>query len=698
MVPSSRYCHGCGAANTAESQPCSACGQSLTGDEEAAQKTLLKDRYRLLVQVGTGGFGAVYKALDTHASDAIVAIKRINLDGLTPQGMIEATDGFHREVHLLSGLQHASLPRIRATFTDAQHWYLVMDFIEGETLETYLKRRFVSSQRQSLPVDEVLTIGVRLCPVLEYLHTRQPPIIFRDLKPSNVMRTPDGRLVLIDFGIARFFTPGKPKDTIPFGSPGYAAPEQYGKAQTTPQADIYSLGALLHHLLTGDDPAETPFHFALLGPQDSSTESALDRLIHRMVDVDASRRPASISEVREELESLARMQGQPRIWRPSELPPPLSPAAAQETYRAWQAQQQHIQAVAAKSSRRKFIIGALAVGGLTGFVAIPVLSHILAPPRFYGSAPFIPTPPPTPAEHLIYRGHTGPVTTVAWSPDGRFIASGSADKTVQVWRAADGALAYTFYGYQLPVTSLTWSDDSMCIASSGDSDGTVQVWEALNGHMDTTHEGQTGKVLALTRAFGTYLSGSADKTVQVWDSRNGKTVYTYRGHSGAVKAVLTFETDYGICCGYIIASAGADKTVQVWQTGEKAWGQLVRTYQGHSASVNALAGDSGVIASASDDGTVQVWDAVLGTPMMTYRGHGGKVNAVIWLPGSPSYIASAGDDKTVQVWERSSGELVYTYKRHFAPVRTLAYSRRFPNRIISGSDDGTLHLWTIPNV
>ena len=140
--------------------------------------------------VGKGGFGAVYQAEDVQRNDAPVAIKEINLGGLSSQEIIEATDTFNREVRLLSGLEHPNLPHIYDHFTDAEHWYLVMDFIEGETLEEYLD----STPGKQLPVNEVLDIGMQLCTVLHYLHTRQPPIIFRDVKPANIMRTPSSLL------------------------------------------------------------------------------------------------------------------------------------------------------------------------------------------------------------------------------------------------------------------------------------------------------------------------------------------------------------------------------------------------------------------------------------------------------------------------------------------------------------------------
>src|SRR5437868_6827577 len=262
MISSERYCSSCGAANTPEATLCFACGLSLKITAPLSLETtssnyryLLQQRYRILAQVGKGGFSAVYKAVDTLFDDHLVAIKAITLSGLKPQEMIEATEAFNREMMLLSGLKHPNLPRIYSHFSDAECWYLVMDFIEGITLEKHLET--VPNGR--LPVGEVLELGLLLCSVLEYLHTRQPPIIFRDLKPANIMLRPDGRIALIDFGIARQFKVGQAKDTMPFGSPGYAAPEQYGKTQTTTRTDIYSLGVILHQLLTGDDPSQSPF-------------------------------------------------------------------------------------------------------------------------------------------------------------------------------------------------------------------------------------------------------------------------------------------------------------------------------------------------------------------------------------------------------------------------------------------------------
>ena len=154
-----------------------------------------------------------------------------------------------------------------------------------------------------MPIEKTLDIALQLCSVVEYLHTRQPPIVFRDLKPGNVMLTPSGHVYLIDFGIARHFKPGQEKDTTALGSSGYAPPEQYGKSQTTTRADIYSLGATLHQLLTGDDPSETPFHFEPLNFTDPLL-TGLDTLVMSMVNVVVNKRPESIFIVRQELQRI----------------------------------------------------------------------------------------------------------------------------------------------------------------------------------------------------------------------------------------------------------------------------------------------------------------------------------------------------------------------------------------------------------
>ena len=319
MVPSSSLsCTACGVLNTPGTTLCISCQHPLLLAAHLASGTLFQNRYSIIGKIGVGGFGAVYKARDVQRADALVAVKEACLRELTSQQAMEVIDAFHREADLLSQLTHPSLPRLYEQIYVPEQIYLVMDFLEGETLEDYQSK----APNKRLVLSEVFDIGLQLCDVLEYLHMHQPPIIFRDLKPANVMRTPQGKLYVIDFGIARFFKPGQAKDTIALGSPGYAAPEQYGRMQTTPRADIYSLGAILHQLLTGKDPSESPLFFAPLrgtyahnrSDPGSLTSSMVDTmmdnlgmLINSMVAMEPNKRPISAAFVKQELHQLSLM-------------------------------------------------------------------------------------------------------------------------------------------------------------------------------------------------------------------------------------------------------------------------------------------------------------------------------------------------------------------------------------------------------
>jgi tetratricopeptide (TPR) repeat protein len=297
MTTEEQFCEKCGAANAPEAQFCQHCAAPLPAVTHITgsllEQSVLGERYQLLSRIGQGGMGAVYKAKDTRLADRIVAIKEMSKAGLPAGRLEEAEASFEREATLLAKLNHTNLPGIYDHFTENDRTYLVMQFIEGETLEEYLEH----NGGGPLPVEQVLDWAEQLCDVLNYLHSQQPPIVFRDLKPANVMVKKNGQLFLIDFGIARIFKPGQSHDTVALGSPGYAAPEQYGKAQSTPRSDLYSLGALLHSLLTGLDPSERPFFFRPASQVNRDVPARIEALLSRMLEMDAAKRPATALEV-----------------------------------------------------------------------------------------------------------------------------------------------------------------------------------------------------------------------------------------------------------------------------------------------------------------------------------------------------------------------------------------------------------------
>jgi serine/threonine protein kinase len=312
MDPLSGACSVCGTINQRGSTLCVTCGKPLPTPSTSPvllsdpsvfspPKRLLKQRYSVIRAAGKGGMGTVYIGRDTYLGNRLVAIKAMSQSRLSPLEKLVAAKNFEREAHLLAGIEHPHLPSIYDYFEEAGHWYLVMSFVRGQTLDNYL-----DAQCGRLPVGEVLEIGIVLCDVLHYLHTRQTPIIFRDLKPSNIMRTGEGHIYLIDFGVARFFKPGQTKDTSDQGTSGYAAPEQYGTAQTTPRSDIYSLGITLYELLSGYEPAKTPFHFPPLQELVPTAPTPLVMLITQMLDLDERKRPHSADMVKQELQNISK--------------------------------------------------------------------------------------------------------------------------------------------------------------------------------------------------------------------------------------------------------------------------------------------------------------------------------------------------------------------------------------------------------
>lgn len=258
---------------------------------------LLADRYEILEVLGEGGMGAVYLAKDTRLPRRW-AIKVMNDTFSNPQAHKDAVESFRTEAHLLSGLNHANLPRITDYFSEKERHYLVMDFIEGQTLEDLIK------DKTRLEITQTLDFALQLTEVLGYLHTQPQPIIFRDFKPANVMITPQGKAKLIDFGIARHFQQGKVSDTKALGTPGYAAPEQYGQGQSDARTDIYALGATLHHALTGINPTDTPFTFKPVRESNAEVPEALDNIIMKCVQLKPDQRFQSTADLRQALESL----------------------------------------------------------------------------------------------------------------------------------------------------------------------------------------------------------------------------------------------------------------------------------------------------------------------------------------------------------------------------------------------------------
>ena len=218
--------------------------------------TILQARYRILSVQGVGGMGAVYRARDLRFSavEKIIAVKEMVNAAPDPRLRRIGIQNFEREANILAGLSHPAIPKIFDYFSEGNRSYLVLEFVEGQNLESLLEQR-----HQPFTQEEAIDWALQVCDVLAYLHSHKPPVIFRDIKPGNLMLRPDGRVMVIDFGIAKVFEHGQRGTMI--GTEGYSPPEQY-RGVAEPRGDLYALAATLHHLLTARDPRlEPPFTF-----------------------------------------------------------------------------------------------------------------------------------------------------------------------------------------------------------------------------------------------------------------------------------------------------------------------------------------------------------------------------------------------------------------------------------------------------
>ncbi|MGD8905118.1 MAG: serine/threonine-protein kinase, partial [Anaerolineae bacterium] len=246
--------------------------------------TVLNSQYRIVRLVGGGGMAWVYQVEELPAGSGILwALKELRPQTEDKAEQAAARRLFEQEAKLLRGLDHVNIPKIADYFEENGRACLVMEFVWGESLE----KRLEATNAPLLETD-VLKWAIQLCDALEYLHNLQPPIIFRDMKPSNVMVTNTGLVKLIDFGIARTYKAGKKRDTVAMGSENYAAPEQWGKGQTDARSDVYALGATIYHLLgnMAPTPAFLPSEPLPLGNYNGALSRQIIDLVERAMDRD----------------------------------------------------------------------------------------------------------------------------------------------------------------------------------------------------------------------------------------------------------------------------------------------------------------------------------------------------------------------------------------------------------------------------
>lgn len=296
--PVARHCVHCGTAMVG--QP----GQYPFGTGKLKDGFVLGGRYLIISKIAQGGMAAIYEATEIPPMNKRrLAIKEMSfsiLQGMSPTERQSTINSFRNEFELLRNLHHPNLVQAYEYIEMGDRQYFVMELIEGQTLEAILEGVMNTG---FLPTNHVMAWARQLCNVLAFLHDQSPPIIYRDLKPSNIMEISGTQTIkLFDFGIARFYKPGKKGDTISFGTPGYLAPEIVkGGSQTSVSTDIYAMGALLHQLLTNRDPSLTPFQFPPLRSINPNVPKNVERAIQRALESRPENRLKSAEEMLKEL-------------------------------------------------------------------------------------------------------------------------------------------------------------------------------------------------------------------------------------------------------------------------------------------------------------------------------------------------------------------------------------------------------------
>ncbi len=255
---------------------------------------LVDGKYKILNKVGQGGMSVVYLAMNEKANKQW-AVKEVRKDGIKDFEVVK--QGLVAETNILKKLSHPNLPSIIDVIDNEDSFIIIMDYIQGNSLNKALEEYGAQLQ------EDVIGWAKQLCDVLDYLHTREPAIIYRDMKPANVMLKPDGNVMLIDFGTAREFKEKNLADTTCLGTVGYAAPEQFGgMGQTDARTDIYCLGATLYHLVTGKNPCEPPYEIKPIREINPTLSSGLEKIILKCTQRDPNDRYQSAAELMYALE------------------------------------------------------------------------------------------------------------------------------------------------------------------------------------------------------------------------------------------------------------------------------------------------------------------------------------------------------------------------------------------------------------
>lgn len=665
--------------NPDENELCSSCSTPLT--------PLLRGRYRVIKLLSNeGGFGRTYLAEDIDKLNESCVVKQLAPKVHETLALKKAVELFKEEAKQLQQLgQHHQIPTLLAYFEQNNYLFLVQQYIDGQNLLQELHQQGIYSE------SKIRNFLLDLLPVLEFIHKRA--VIHRDIKPQNIIRrNSDGRLVLIDFGASKQLSATvQTKIGTSIGSHGYTPMEQMQDGKAYPASDLFSLGATCFHLLTGIPPSKlwmqhgyswvTNWRQYLNQKGQSGTNldrQKLGKVLDRLLKIDVQQRYQSVNEVLKDLSPQSSQSLSSTIISAASSSHISLPLSLDNPFK------KHVLASAG--------IVLLGLGGIWYSYSSPLAI----------TKPSNPSQPTNIASENSYapntlKGHSSDVNSVAFSVDGKTLASGSDDNTIKLWNLTNLQEIHTLKGHSGWVWCVAFSGDGKTLASAS-VDKTIKLWNPETGQEIITLKGHTAGVssIAFSPDGKTLASGSLDNTIKLWNLETGQEIYTFKGHSKGI-ASIAFSPD-----GNTLASGSWDKTIKLWNlTTQKE----IRTFQGHSDMIISVAfsPDNLSVASSSKDNTIKLWNLVTGEATHTLQGHSEKVNSIKYLVTTSNdntsngvILVSGSNDNTIKLWNPVTGQEIRTLKRDSGYIYSVSVSPDGSKIASGGSADNIIKIWQVP--
>ena len=637
--------------------------------------------------VGRGGMGVVLHAYDPSLQrDVALKLLDPNLGS-----NITARQRFTREARAAAAVSHENIVAVHLVDEDLKSGlpFFVMQLVAGESVEQRLRRV------GKLPFQDVVRLAAQAAAGLSAAHASG--LIHRDIKPGNMLlESPDDRLKLTDFGLARAAEDLRlTKTGFVSGTPLYMAPEQAKGDEADHRADLFSLGVVLYEALAGKPPFEGKTPLAVLRRVADEPHVALNKyspdvpkwfedVIDRLLSKNPDDRYASAAELAAELAPfVSKHRSQPCEIATSEPCAMAHPSSlSRRALRKWKMKFALLMTI-------PFLLGIL-IGTGIGSIAQSTPEIAVAP------RPIPEVPIPAPADEGIaanapFPGNSGPVWSVAASPDGQTLVMGLEDGKIVVYNVADRKLRFTLEEHTGPVWGLDYFPDGLRFVSASD-DGTVKIWDTDKRSSAASLPVSSGvRSVAVAGHGRSIATGDRTGEVLVWDIQGEKPTRKYN-HGGTVTAIA-FDKD-----GNTIASAGSDKTVKVWNLmNDDTKPRFTVPIQKGPIYAVALSPDDRLIAAAGWEGIVKIWDLKSGFELRELKGHENDIWSLSFgMRGKELILASAGQDGSVRVWNPNSGDQLLKFKGHKPATHVVRFGHDSA-QIFSGGRDGFVRLWDIPN-